>query len=272
MTKSGFLVLAQNGPSGDYLRLAYGLALSIQRTQKRVKDITVGITPGMKVPKEYERVLDVIEIPWGDDAEEASWKINNKWKIYHMSPYEETIFLDADMLFPSDIGAWWGLLRRQNLITCPTACTHAGLPVTSNEYREWFRVNAFPDVYTTCLYFKKSEEVSDYFTQVEGVFKYWDGLRIEHNLPTRITGDLGFALAAKNGGVDVSPHPVLKFTHMKGRALGFPDDDWEDYVSVYVRSDGSILAGNYLQTLPFHYVNKNFLTNEIIEELGGTNV
>jgi len=272
MRDSGFLVLAQNGPSGDYLRLAYGLALSIQRTQKRVRDITVGITPGMKIPSEYERVMNVIEIPWGDDAEDAHWKITNKWKIYHMSPYKETIFLDADMLLPMDIGPWWSMLRRQNLITCPTACTHTGTPIQNSAYRDWFRLNKFPDVYTTCLYFKKCEETQKYFECVERVFQNWDGLRKEHGLPARITGDLAYALATKFMDADATPHPLLKFIHMKGRALGFPDDNWEDYLSVYVREDGSILAGNYLQTNPFHYVNKDFLTNEMIEILGGQNV
>src|SRR5689334_16550107 len=111
----GFLTFAQNGET-DYLRLAYGLALSLKATQKRTPYLAVAITPGMTVPEHYRTVFDeVIDIPWGDLAEYDDWKLANEWKAFHLTPYEQTIKLDADMLFLSDIDDWWDWLSRRDL-------------------------------------------------------------------------------------------------------------------------------------------------------------
>ena len=92
----GFVVLAQNTSNVDYVKQAYALALSIKFSQKTVKSISI-ITNDV-VPDEYKDVFDtIIPIPWVDDAQDKEWKVENRWKIYHVTPYEETIVLDTDM-------------------------------------------------------------------------------------------------------------------------------------------------------------------------------
>src|SRR5271157_3807356 len=97
----GFLTIAQNSADTDYIRLAYGLALSLKATQKENGYLSILVTPGTIVNKEYRWAFDeIIEIPWGDNATASRWKLENEWKAYHVTPYRETIKLDADMLFP----------------------------------------------------------------------------------------------------------------------------------------------------------------------------
>ena len=44
----------------------------------------------------YKHVFDnIIPIPWGNLAKNSDWKIENRWKLYHLSPYEHTIVMDA---------------------------------------------------------------------------------------------------------------------------------------------------------------------------------
>ena len=50
----GYLVLAQNSKDNDYARLAYALALSIQNSQSKVKNITL-ITDVKDLPKKLLR-------------------------------------------------------------------------------------------------------------------------------------------------------------------------------------------------------------------------
>ena len=50
----------------------------------------------------------IVDITWLDDAPEADWKINNKWKYYYMT-YKETVILDTDMIFPRRVH-WWDML------------------------------------------------------------------------------------------------------------------------------------------------------------------
>jgi hypothetical protein len=87
--KRGFFTFAQNG-THDYVRMAYALALSLKATQTDVPYLSIGVTPGQVVPEKYKWAFDeIIEIPWGDAAKTSSWKLENEWKAYHMTPYEE---------------------------------------------------------------------------------------------------------------------------------------------------------------------------------------
>jgi len=101
----GFCLLAQNNSTTDYVKQAYALALSIHKFNK---DQKVSIITDDPIPEEYRSVFDqIIPIPFIDDADHSDWKIENRWKVYHATPYDETIVMDVDMLVLSDISHWW---------------------------------------------------------------------------------------------------------------------------------------------------------------------
>jgi len=101
----GFCILAQNNSSTDYVRQAYALALSIHKFNN---DQKVTIITNDIVPEKYKSVFDqIVPIPWTDQAEGKDWKIENRWKVYHASPYEYTIVMDADMIVTHNIEHWW---------------------------------------------------------------------------------------------------------------------------------------------------------------------
>ena len=113
MSTKGYLILAQNKSSTDYVQMAYVLALSIKTSQKEVTSVSLITDVPDAVPEHYRAVFDqIIEIPWYDDALTSEWKIENRWKIDHITPYEETILLDADMLFLTSVDDWWGYLNQ----------------------------------------------------------------------------------------------------------------------------------------------------------------
>ena len=98
----GYIVIAQNNDTVDYLEQAYALALNLKLTQSTVSNLTVCVDAKTKklITAKHKKVFDkIVDIPWQDDASDAVWKINNKWKYYYMSPYDETVILDTDMLF-----------------------------------------------------------------------------------------------------------------------------------------------------------------------------
>ena len=107
----GFLVLAQNSNNIDYVRQAYALALSIKLSQTTVSDIS--IITNDPVPEDYKSVFDqIIPIPWIDSSTQSRFKVENRWKVYHCSPYEETIVLDSDMLVLEDLTSYWEKLQK----------------------------------------------------------------------------------------------------------------------------------------------------------------
>ena len=112
----GYLILAQNTDTTDFLKLAYVNALSIKLSQSTIASVSLVTDIVDAVPEHYHKVFDnVISIPWFDDALNSSWKIENRWKLYHVSPYDETVILDSDMLFLTDISHWWKYMSTHDI-------------------------------------------------------------------------------------------------------------------------------------------------------------
>ena len=102
--RKGYFIITQNNNKHDYIRMAYALALSIKITQTEVNDVSIAL-PGTEVDlvtEEQRKVFDqVVELPWADDAVNAEWKINNKWKlaqIYKKNLLKTYICLDLTKL------------------------------------------------------------------------------------------------------------------------------------------------------------------------------
>lgn len=275
--KRGFFTFAQNGTT-DYLRLAYGLALSLKATQVEVPYLAVGVTPGTVIPDHYRAVFDqVIEIPWEDAAATSSWKLENEWKAYHMTPYEETIKLDCDMLFLDNVDDWWDFLSAQDVWASTTALTYRGQVATSDFYRKTFTANNLPNVYTAFMYFRYSDLAKELFTMAEIIFQNWEHFRftfMEEPRPDVVSTDVVFALAMKLLDVEnectntTREYPA--FVHMKtqlqdwGGGQSIPEN-WLDSISVFMTEDLELKIGRYRQLAPLHYHVKEFLTDEMIQ-------
>ena len=122
----GYIVIAQNNDTVDYLQQAYALALNLKLTQSTVSNLTVCVdkkTKSLIQPKHKKMFDKIVDIPWNDEATDADWKINNKWKYYYMTPYDETVILDTDMIFPFDISNWWEHLSTKDVWACTNVKT-----------------------------------------------------------------------------------------------------------------------------------------------------
>jgi hypothetical protein len=274
----GFFTIAQ----GDqYVRFAYALALSLKLSQKEHSKLAIGITPGYKVPAEFAHAFDaIIEIPWGDAAEKTSWKLENEWKAIHMTPYDETIKLDADMLFNEDLGEWWNVLGNSDIVFATDASTYRNEKVESDYYRKVFTQNNLPNVYTAFFYFKKCDAGFELFKLAEHIYNNWQRYFFEfleaENRPTFVSTDVVFAIAAKILDIpslnNRSSINVPTFVHMKTQLQKWHLDhnapqipeDWNKVVQVYFNENCELKIGNYRQTLPFHYHVKDFITDEMI--------
>lgn len=272
----GFFTMVQNNGTTDYLQLAYALALSLKTSQASVKNISIGITPGMEIPPRYEWIFDkVIEIPWGDDAFESSWKLENEWKSIHMSPYDETIKLDADMLFFNDISSWWDLMSNQDFYICNRVVDYRHNTANGTYYRQVFKENNLPNVYTAFMYFKKTPLTFELFKLAEALFVNWHVfseicLSYKHRPPKPST-DVVFALALKLLDLDqlwYRENEYPTFVHMKTKLQGWKDpemgEDWLRHIDVFINDRLECKIGNHMQLYPLHYHVKSFITDDII--------
>jgi len=272
----GFFTFAQNTETTDYVRLAYALALSLKASQTSVPYLTIGVTPDTTVPDEYAWAFDnIIEIPWGDHASDSIWKLENEWKAIHMTPYDETIKLDCDMLFFNDIGIWWDTLARQDFVICNRVIDYRSHTINNDYYRKTFTENTLPDVYTAFMYFKKTPETFELFNLVKYIYFNWQsmfGLALKpENRPRYPSTDVIFAIALKLLDLDQTSYTVKDiptFTHMKSHLQGWGDEgiteDWNKHISMFFNPALECKIGNYLQFFPLHYHVKDFITDEMI--------
>ncbi len=279
----GYIVIAQNSGETDYLRMAYALALSLKATQSEVSNLTVCIDKDTKVPKKYADVFDkVVQIPWQDDAVNSKWKIDNKWKYYYMTPYDETVILDTDMVFPCDVSHWWNTLSEKDIWATTNVKTFRGENAVDNNmyYREYFLKNGLPNIYTAFFYFKKSDLSTEFFKLVEIIFQNWQRFFFKYmpnGKPENLSADVVYALAIQLLGIEQETTvdqltELPTFTHMKSFIQDVPsgsflDEKWTLSMPTYFNNIKEFKIGNFQQRYPFHYVDKNWLTDEIIESL-----
>jgi hypothetical protein len=275
--KRGFFTIAQNNDTCDYVRLAYGLALSLRHSQIDTPYLSIGITPGTVVPDSYAWAFDnIIEIPWGDHATASQWKLENEWKVIHMTPYDETRKLDSDMLFFNDINLWWDMLSTSDFSACNRILNYRAETVENDFYRKTFTENQLPNVYTAFMYFKKTTHTFEIFELAKFIYFNWEAM-FEENLlpeyrPDHPSTDVIFAIALKLLDLDQRSYTVNQlptFTHMKSQLQGWGGhdmlEDWTQHMSVFFNPSIECKIGNYLQFFPLHYHVKTFLTDEMLE-------
>jgi hypothetical protein len=282
----GYFTIAQGE---EYHRMAYALALSIKLSQKTTSKMSIGVTKAEKKKlkkTKYAEVFDeIIEIPWKDAAAKTEWKLENWWKAIHMTPYDETVCLDADMLFFEDHEEWWNLMSQSPAAFCTKPITYRGEIITSDFYRKTFTDNDLPNVYAAFFYFQKNEATYEFFDLCEVIFNNWEKFHYEFlkatSRPNYFSTDVAFGIAAKILEFDkLYSHAFLNiptFVHMKSQLQDWPNDvfmneDWTKMVSAQFTPKCQLKIANYLQTVPFHYHVKSFLTDDKIgyleKELG----
>lgn len=270
---NGFCLLAQNNKDTDYIRQAYALALSLHKYNKNQK---ISLITNDEIPIEWQEPFDkIIPIPWSDDAEKSEWKIENRWKVYHASPYDRTIVLEADMLITSNIEHWWNELSKRDLFFVSNVRTYRDEIVTSNYYRKAFIANDLPNLYSAVHYFKKGDKAKEFYNLLEIVVNNWQlfyGKYAPNEYQKWCSIDLCAAIVSKilDNEKDITdPNSYITFTHMKPHVQKWYSvpEKWTKVIGKYYTDDGKLFLGSYLQTKILHYVEQEFLTDTIMKKL-----
>jgi len=272
LTTNNFTMLAQNSDF-DYVRQACLAAMSIRATNENAKICLITNDP---VPARYKQLFDdIVEIPWGDHAEDEDWKISNRWKIYHAIPYNETMILDTDMLVLQDLSSWFNFLRNYDLFYTSKVYTYRGEVVNNTYYRKAFAAYALPNLYSGVHYFKKSDLAHEFYTWLEMITNNWQLFYKQYaggkTFQKVCSMDLSAAIAAKIMNIEnkiTNPNVMYpSFTHMKPKIQNWNQnfqERWQDRVGVYLDEDLQLKIGNYKQNGVFHYTEKDFVSNHII--------
>jgi len=271
----GFLVIAENSKSTNYVDQAYALALSIKMSQKEITSIS--LVTNNKVSKKIAKVFDqIITIPWTERTSESRYAVENRWKLFHVSPYNETIVLDADMLMLEDISDWWSYCSNFDLKFCNRVKNYKLEPILQDTFhRKAFNENGLTNPYFALHYFKKSEQALNFYKVLEFVCNNWEWcydkfapIAYQDWLSMDLAAAIAIEITGYHNAVIDSCSP-LDFVHMKLPLQGWELSlaSWQDAVPLVLNSRGELIVGNIKQTKIFHYVEKNFISKKILSRL-----
>lgn len=244
----GFVIMAQGD---DYVKCAKALELSIKNT----------------MPDANVTIITTEMLPYGDQAPDTYWKLQNDWQVYEASPYEYTIKLEADMYLPRSIEYWWDIFKDRDVVVSTHIRNFKQEISDIKAYRRFIVDNNLPDTYNGITYFRKSELAEKFFAVTRDIWENWEDYRsnLKCNVDELATTDWVYAIACHVLGAENTTLPQfeqMSMVHMKQFINGLPTEKWTD-TFVYELLPHTFRINTIPQMYPVHYHLKEF-ANEIL--------
>ena len=193
---------------------------------------------------------------------------------YDLSPYDETVLLDSDMMLLQPLDYCWEMVNDLDLYIASSPQDYRQRKFKYGAYRTEFKQNNWPDVYSAWTYFKKSPYAEKFFTTVKFIIKNQQEFLtnvLPDSMLTNIPTDEAFAIALAILGIEdtvVRPDwQSPRITHMKPAVQKFDNDvaEWNDNLRFMMNTLGQIKLGVWQQADILHYVKKELITeNDLI--------
>lgn len=248
--EQGYLIVATNTETVDYINCARALAESIRRFH-----------PGASICLLTN--VDVDDLLFNYVYQLPDTDINNPyandWQIFSQTPFRETIKLEADMIIASSIDHWWTMFRHRDVVISSGCRTWQDEVGCARNYRQVFDDNNLPDVYNAITYWRRSETARDFFDTVRVIFQNWDQYKRLIKFPDEVPStDLVYAMAAQIIGPELVTLPFAtypKIVHMKRHIAGTIADDWTKEL---IWETDPLRINTVVQWGAFHYYVKDW--------------
>ena len=205
----GYLILAVNSESVDYKSCAEQLRSSILSWH----------------PDANVTVITAKDLPHGDLGGYV-----NDWQCWTVSPYRQTIKLEADMMATGPIDHWWTLFEHRDVVISQGARDFYDQITSCRRYRKVFDDNDLPDVYNAVTYWRVSETARQFWSLVRNIFSNWSQYRALLRFPDDYpTTDVVYAMAAVIMGPEQVTLPAglgPTIIHMKRHVIPVATDNW----------------------------------------------
>lgn len=154
----------------------------------------------------------------------------NDWQVFQVSPYRQTIKLEADMLCATPIDHWWTLFEHRDVVVSQGCRTFYDEPGESRYYRKTFDENELPDVYNAITYWRLSKTAQEFFQLVRTIFEHWNDYKKLLKFPEEVPStDVVYAMVAKILGSEQVTLPAglgPTMVHMKRYINPIQTEDW----------------------------------------------
>ena len=154
----------------------------------------------------------------------------NDWQMFAVSPYRQTIKLEADMIAAGPVDHWWTLFELRDVMISQGCRTYRDEPARSRFYRKCFDANNLPDVYNAITYWRLSHTAKEFFDLVRAIFENWAEFRkLLKFAEDSASTDVVYAMAAQIMGPERVTLPAglgPTMVHMKRHINGLHSEDW----------------------------------------------
>lgn len=221
-SERGYLIMAQNSDTVDYVDCAIQLAQSIKKFHPEAEICLLSNSAALDTDLfKYQKTF---ALPLSDNP------YANDWQVFGASPFRQTIKLEADMIIASAIDHWWTMLEHRDVVISTGARNFYDQPAESRFYRKVFDTNNLPDVYNAITYWRMSQTAQEFFMLVREIFGHWAEYRTLIKFPDEIPStDLVYAMAAQIMGPERVTMPFATYpriVHMKRGIIPIQSQDW----------------------------------------------
>ena len=217
----GYLVVAQNVGTIDYVACAIQLARSIRQFHP---DAKIALLTDLTDKSDAFDYHVNFTHPLSDNP------YANDWQVFGASPFRQTIKLEADMIIASKIDHWWTMLEHRDVVISTGARDFYDQPATSRFYRKVFDTNNLPDVYNAITYWRLSSTAQEFFQLVRRIFEHWAEYKTLLKFPDEVPStDLVYAMAAQIMSPELVTMPFATYpriVHMKRHMIPIQSQDW----------------------------------------------
>ena len=261
----GYLTLANNTTDTDYFRLAYLQTQSIKKYMPTALSAVIVDTDTHRSLSQSDKDgFDKVIVT--EDNRVQMGPFANETQVFNLTPFKETIKLEADLVLTRSIEHWLPGLRSRDLLFPIDITNFRNETVIDHTYRNFFKINRLPNLYSGIYYFRYCQLSAEFFNLTASIFRLWDDYKVNWKMsPDQASTDVVFAIAAFLIGAEQCTNPALSYptmTHMKGAINGLlPAADWTDHLYCQLDEKYNLIVGLNKQVYPFHYHQKNWRVN-----------
>lgn len=176
-------------------------------------------------PHAHVTIITADMLPYGEQGGFA-----NDWQCWSVSPYRQTIKLEADMIAAGPIDHWWTLFGAKDVVISTGARDFYDQITSCRIYRKIFDDNGLPDVYNAITYWRVSRTAQEFFQWVKHIFYDWTNFKTLLKFPDKQPStDVVYAMAAQIMGVEQVTLPSglgPQIVHMKQGVIPTHTRDW----------------------------------------------
>lgn len=197
--KKGILIYALGHP--NYYKMAVVLAASIKFND----DLPICLVTDIEVKEEHTELFDIVTRPTSASIKQKGKTeyIKAKLYMYDLSPFEETIFLDADqvMIMNRKLKPVFSELKDVDVTISNTGPAENSFWADIKEVKKIYGDKPFFNYHSEFIYFKKSSTAKTFFDAAKKVYNE-DKIKSAHRFASATMADeLAFQTASIITGI-----------------------------------------------------------------------